>query len=279
MDFAKHAVPAGATGQVHERLGDSTQGSGYAAIRIILGCGLDRPINQNRAAHDGVPIDESPIAAVQAAIAVIAQYKIMVARNDKFAVFYMVKNLVGPLAPGGDFDKVAIGRREIVAKGIFIRRVVDHVRLVESFSVYVDIAVDDADAVAGQADYPFDVVGMIFKRKFKDDDVAAANSTIRENFFVPGPATAKNKFVYEHVIADQQGRLHRWRGDFESLNNKGCAKEGEQHGDQQQFGKLGEGAAAAEHVRMLNGRGDRRGDDFGNFRWPRCGCFDFHEFL
>ena len=269
-------MPAGAAGKMHQGFADAAQGAGEAAVGIILRGGLDRPINQDGTAHDGVAVHESPVAAIQTAVTIIAEHEIMIRGNDEFAILDVIENPIGPFAARRDFDEVAIGRGKIITKGIFVSGIVDDVRLIEPRAINVDIAVDDANAVAGQTDDAFDVVRVIFERKFEDDDIAAADGAVRQKFFIPGAATAEDKFVHEYMIADQQGGFHGWRRNFEGLHHESGAEEREEHGDEEQFGEFSEGAAPAEHVRMLDGRGD---GGFGSFDGPRSGCFDFHEFL
>ena len=83
----------------------------------------------------------------------------------------------------------------------------------------------------------FHVMRMIVKRKLENDDVAAADARYGRNF-VPGAAAAKYKFVHQQMVADQQRRLHRLRGNLESLHDERGAKKREQNGDQQRFGNI-----------------------------------------
>ena len=76
---------------------------------------------------------------------------------------------------------------------------------------------------------------MILKRKFENNDVAAAYFAIRENMVVPMSAPAENKFVHEQVIADEQSRLHGLRRNLEGLNDKRGAEQRQDHRNQKRF--------------------------------------------
>jgi hypothetical protein len=80
---------------------------------------------------------------------------------------------------------------------------------------------------------------MIVKRKFEDDDVAATNIAIRQEFVVPRAGTFEDKFVHEDVVADQKRRFHGPRGNFERLHDESGTEEREQHRHQQHFQKFG----------------------------------------
>ena len=85
------------------------------------------------------------------------------------------------------------------------------------------------DAVAGQPDHALDVVGGVVLRQAEHDDVAArrlgAEDAPRKqrrrqrNRIV---AVAVGIFRDEQIVADQQRRLHRSRGDVEGLEQEGA---------------------------------------------------------
>src|ERR1700731_3674489 len=76
---------------------------------------------------------------------------------------------------------------------------------------------------------------------FENDNVAAFELTIRQNLLVPGTGSAENEFVYEQVIADQQGAFHGSRGDLESLNDKACAEQGPDYRHEERLQIFGDG--------------------------------------
>jgi len=58
---------------MHQRLENAGQPRPESAFPAVVGAfRIHRPVNQERPPHDGIPIDESPVAAVQAAVAIVA---------------------------------------------------------------------------------------------------------------------------------------------------------------------------------------------------------------
>ncbi|CAD5254240.1 hypothetical protein BOS5A_200099 [Bosea sp. EC-HK365B] len=123
----------------------------------------------------------------------------------------------GGSAPG-------VGGDEIGDPLALHRRVVD-----------VEDAVDHLDAVAGQADDALDVIGRSVARQLEHGDVAALR------LGGPDPALEQRRaerhrvlriavgvFRDEQVIADQQRRDQRARGDVEGLEQQGADHEGDE---------------------------------------------------
>ena len=104
--------------------------------------------------------------------------------------------------------------------------------------VDINLLVDDANAIAGQADDALDVVRMIVERKFEDDNVAAANGPVGQKLFVPGAGAFEHEFIHEQMVADQKRRLHRLRRDFEGLHDESGAEESEQNRDQKRLDEV-----------------------------------------
>src|SRR6202522_4901025 len=105
---------------MHESLTDAVQDAADAAVGVILGSGLHRPVNQDGAPHDRIAVDESPVAAVEAAVAIVSQNKIVIRRHDQLAVLNVVQNLIGPFAAGRNLDEGGIHRRGNIAGKVFV---------------------------------------------------------------------------------------------------------------------------------------------------------------
>ena len=241
MHGVEHAAPAGACREMHQSVEDADDALGEGGLSIVGAVRIDGPIDQKWAAHDGVAIDESPVAAVEAVIAIIAHGEIFVWRHDQFVALNVVPDIVSPFGLDGRSEKlVGDGRECVVQRIVAGRGIVDDVRLVEQFSVDVDLLIDDFEVVAGEADDALHEVRMILIRKFEDDDVAALETAVGKKLVVPLAAAAKDELVDEQVIADEQGAFHGLRRNFEGLNNETGAEEGEDDGDEQRFEIFGE---------------------------------------
>ena len=149
-----------------------------------------------RTAHDRVAIHKTPIAAVPTTVAIISHYEITIRWDDKTAAVDIIEQARGPLRPQATFEKIAARGRKVVTEGIRAEGIVDNVRLLEWLAIDVDALIDDPEAIAGQADDAFHVVRMIVKGKLENDNVAAANGTVRKKFFVPRAAPFEDEFVH-----------------------------------------------------------------------------------
>jgi len=203
VDFAEHAAPARARGEVQERLADAAKGAEKAAVGVVAGGGLHGPVNDHGAAHDGVAVNEAPVAAVEAAVAIVTHDEVVVFGDDEFAIVHALQNRFRPFGADTDLHEIWFGGREIIAKGVAAGRVVDDIGLREQRAVDIHVLIDDAETFAGKADDTFDIVEMVVEGKFEDYDVAAMDGTIGEKFLIPCPAAFENEFIDQHVITDQ----------------------------------------------------------------------------
>src|SRR4029077_4759853 len=139
MNFMHHAFPARAAGKMEQRIPNATKSATETAIRVVLGSCINRPVDDQRPAHNSVSIDKPPVTAIPAAIAVIAHYKISPGRNDNLAMIDVVHEPRAPLRAHTCVDRVAAHWRKIVAEGIVTQGIVDHVWLVQAFLVDVHL--------------------------------------------------------------------------------------------------------------------------------------------
>src|ERR1700683_2584520 len=271
MDLVHHPMPARSAGKMQKILSHRAQAAKESAIGVILGGGINGPVNHNRTAHNSASVHKAPIAAVPTTIAIIAPHKIILRGNRERAALDVTQNLFRPFRAKSDFDKVAVGRRKIIAEGIFISRFMNHVRLRERIAVYIDMLVDDPDAISGQTDHTLYVVRMIVEWKLEDDNIAASNCAVRQELFVPGPVSFEYKLIHQQMISDQQRRLHGLGRNFESLNDEGGSEKRKQNCHQKRLGIFGKGTAFRQR---LYTRG--YGRDVCRLR---CRSICFHELL
>src|ERR1700740_2814645 len=81
MNFVQHPMPARAARPMEQRVFTFAEHAGDAAVGIVVGSSLHGPIDYKRAAHHGVAVYETPVAAIPAAIAVVAHHEVTVGRN------------------------------------------------------------------------------------------------------------------------------------------------------------------------------------------------------
>src|SRR5580700_4798934 len=235
MNLVHHPMPARSAGKMQEILSNRAQSAKKSTIDVIFGGGLNRPVNHNWAAHNSVAIHKTPIPAVPATIAIVTHYEIITGRNDEFAAANVTKNLFRPFRTKSDFDEIAVGGRKIIAEGIFVGRVVDHIWLRKRIAIYVHVLIDDANAISRQTDHALYVVRMIVEREFEDHDVAPPDGAIRKELFIPGAVSFENKLVHQQMISDQQRRLHRLRRNFKCLHDESSSEKSKKDSDQKRL--------------------------------------------
>ncbi len=103
---------------------------------------------------------------------------------------------------------------------------------VKRLVIYIDLFVDDFNFIAGNADYPFDVILRAIKRIPEHNYIIALRSFYVDQFR-PGKwvLDAVNKLIYQNVIANQQGVFHGTGRDFKGLHYKSPNKEGQDQGN------------------------------------------------
>src|ERR1700677_730347 len=248
MDLVHHAMPARSAGKMQKILSHRAQAAKESAIGVILGRGIDGPVNHNRTAHNSASVHKAPIAAVPTTIAIIAHHKIIIRRNDELAALDVTQNLFRPFRAKSDFDEVAVGRRKIIAEGIFESRFVNHVWLRQRIAIYIDMLVDDPNAISGQTDHALYVVRMIVEWKLEDDNIAAANCAVRKKLFVPSSVSFEYELIHQQMISDQHRRLHGLGRNFETLNDEGGSEKRKQNGYQKRFGIFGKSTASRQRL-------------------------------
>src|SRR6267143_7173323 len=136
MDGAEHAVPAGACGKVGDGIENGEDTLAEGGFGVIIAIGIDGPVNEEGAAHDGFAVDKAPVAAVGAVVAIIAHGKIFSWRHNQFVALYVFADFVGPLDLNRRNEELIAGRGKSVIQGIVARRwIVDDVGFAQGFAV------------------------------------------------------------------------------------------------------------------------------------------------
>src|SRR5438445_2743332 len=130
MNGPQHSAPTSALRQVQKGVDHTFQPLKKAALPVIRTASLDRPINQKRPAHDGVAVDESPIAAVEAVIAIVTHRKILSLWNDNLFAADVFLDLMRPFQDHWAGVQLIAHRRKSVIQRIVSRAgIVHYVRL------------------------------------------------------------------------------------------------------------------------------------------------------
>src|SRR6266436_8968675 len=114
MDGVEHAVPAGARGKVGDGIENGKDTLAEGGFGVIIAIGVDGPVNEEGAAHDGFAVDKPPVTAVGAVVAIIAHVEIFSWRHNQFVALYVFADFVGPLDLNGRDEKLVAGRRKRV---------------------------------------------------------------------------------------------------------------------------------------------------------------------
>src|SRR6266481_4395497 len=85
---------------------------GWRAGKIVVQIAR-RPVNQKWASDDILARHESPVPAVLAVIAIVAQYKIVALGDNQLAVFHQFRHFFPPFCVHSVVGR--IGTREVVA--------------------------------------------------------------------------------------------------------------------------------------------------------------------
>ena len=96
----------------------------------------------------------------------------------------------------------------------------DDVRLVEFFAIAIDDAVAKVNAVARNSNDAFDHVEPSFGGREEDHDIASVHLAIGKQRSQVVRGWRELHAIDKHVVADQQGVLHRTGRDLKGLQDE-----------------------------------------------------------
>src|SRR5467141_5465047 len=109
MHSTEHPAPSRSRRQMHQRLENAGQPRPESTFPTVVGAlRIHRPVNQERPPHDGIPIDESPVAAVPDLLVCGCEerrlqwgkyFLVAVVRRFRDAGAFAVSNAMEPDAP------------------------------------------------------------------------------------------------------------------------------------------------------------------------------------
>ena len=163
------------------------------------------PVNNERLADDVFARDETPVAAIQRIVAIVAHGEVGFGRQHHFTVHNVIRQHV---AAGIQQRQVRLAIGKIIAERIGIRSLVNHVRLGKFFPVAVYLLVDDLDVIAGNAHYALYEGLADVHRIAEHDDIAVARVLIRQDVLADAARPSVSQLVHQQMIANQQRVLH-----------------------------------------------------------------------
>src|SRR5450755_286901 len=236
----------------------------YGGVGQGLGGGVVGPVDDQGFADDIFARDESPVAAIEGGIAVIAHGKIAARRHDDFAVRDVMLQHVLSL-----IEKVHVEfAGEIVAVRLYIFGLMVDVGLFEFLAVQVDLLVYELDVVARNTHAALHESLANIDRITEHDDVAALDVFVRQKVLGDRAGRGVGQLVHQEVIADEQRILHGACGNHESLDQRGGAEEEQDDGD----------CPFGDETARLFGPGWGRGGSVLHFRHGDCFLL-FHSHL
>src|SRR5437879_5619446 len=174
-----------------------------SVLCVVLGRGIDGPINYERPAHDGVAVDKAPVTAVRTVVAIVSHREEFVGGHHNFVASHVFANFRNPFGPGMGTEKMIAGRRKLIIQDVVPGHriwVVHNVGFDQFLSVDVDILIDQLQTIAGQSNNAFNEMLVIVVRIFENDNVAALERAVRQKLFVPRvTAAAAYKYLNDVV--------------------------------------------------------------------------------
>src|SRR5581483_874255 len=183
------------------------------------------PVNEHGTPYYIFFGNESPKAAVITYVAIVAHSEVTLRGNDHVVALNVLLQHQLPI-----WKKIVVfGRRDrgevIAIRVIAVRTAVNDVRLVKLFSVAIDHAIAQMDAIPRHSDDALHHVQPRLSRRQENHDVASPDVAIGQQGAHPLCGRRKLFTIYKHVVADQQRVLHRTGWNLKGLNDKGDDKE------------------------------------------------------
>ncbi len=189
---------------------------------------VDGEVNDERAGDDLLTGYEAPEAGISAVVAIIAHDKVEVRRNQQLAVLNEALHLMPPLGIDSWIGRIGADGGKVIAVWRAGGGLECDVGFVDFLAVNEELALNDADAVAGNSDDALDEVSGL--GVMEDDDVAALDVAIGKDPTGEFSGGGVNLLVHQEKVADEKGSLHAFRWNEERLKDKGEKKESDDDG-------------------------------------------------
>src|SRR5712691_3850508 len=182
------------------------------------------PKNHQRLADNVLARHETPVAAVERVVAIVAHRKVVARRHHQLTASHVSSQHFARAV----IDRTIRLRRKIIAIRLDAGENMARVGFIELLAVAVYRLVDDFYMIARDADHPLDVILPDIHRVAKHDDVAPLRLRIRQQMFADDARGSIGKLVDQQMIAHHHGCIHGRRGHDESLHQRGGAEQQDQ---------------------------------------------------
>src|SRR5664279_3846919 len=215
----EHAGPARLIKEVEQDIERPLNAISEALPFVLIARGDERPVDEHGTSDDVLARHEAPVAGVEADVAIVAHGEDAARRHYQIAVLHVRGHGEPPFRRY--VFVIADGHAgEIIAVPVVIA-LADDIRLIQAFSVAVHHAVLQMNPVARDTHDAFDDVETGLRWRDEDKDIAVTRLTIRNQLADPTGCWGQRHAVHEHVVPNEQGVLHRTRGNGEGLQREG----------------------------------------------------------
>src|ERR1022692_4902787 len=209
----EHAGPASLIKEVEQDVEHPLNAISETLPFVLIARGDERPVDEHGPSDDVLARHETPIAGIEADVAVVAHGEEAARRHYQVAVLQVRGHGEAPLR-GYVFVIADRHAGKIIAVAVVIT-FADDVGLIEAFSVAVHRSVLEMNPVAGDAHDAFDHIEAGLGWGNEDENVAVTRLTIGNQLADPTGFRGQQHAVNEHVVANEQSVLHRtgWNGE------------------------------------------------------------------
>src|ERR1019366_793007 len=228
MHHMEHAGPASLIKEVEQDVERPLNAISETLPFVLIARGDERPVDEHGASDDVFARYQTPVAGVEADVAIVAHGEEAARRHDQVAILHMRGHGEAPL--GGHVFVIADRHAgKIIAVAVVIA-FADDVGLIEAFSVAVHGSVLEMNPVARNTHDAFDDVEAGPGWGDEDEDVAVRRLTIGNQLADPTGFWGQQHAVNEYVVPNEQGVLHRTGWNGESLQRESDNEQpGHQH--------------------------------------------------
>src|SRR3569833_3039238 len=229
--YVERALPARVSKEVQRHMRNPGDIVANAGLLKFTFSGLERPVIEERPAHDILARDKAPISRVEAVVAIVAHHKELPGWNDEITIYNVTWKFISPCVRSAGV-RVAVsyrrnGRKFIKERGEVCLCCRLRVRIRMLLAVDVDDSIVKMKMIARNSDLPLHqeqnrrfAVCVDRPRFDEDHDVATFRFAI-VNEWHPLAWRCQRDAINNEMVADKKRLLHRAGRDHKVLCKKG----------------------------------------------------------